>query len=68
VRLLRDGKVLHTGSLASLRREKDDAREVREGFDCGLVIKDFQDVQPGDVIEAFRVVKKRRTLGDKASV
>jgi translation initiation factor IF-2 len=68
VRLLRDGKVLHTGQLSSLRREKDDVKEVREGFDCGLVIRDFQDVQPGDVVEAFRVVKKRRTLGDKASV
>jgi translation initiation factor IF-2 len=68
VRLIRDGKVIHTGALASLRREKDDAKEVREGFDCGIVIRDFQDVQPGDVVEAFKVVKKRRTLGDKASV
>jgi translation initiation factor IF-2 len=68
VRLIRDGKVLHTGTLASLRREKDDAKEVREGFDCGIVIKDFQDVQPGDIVEAYKVVKKRRTLGDKAGV
>jgi translation initiation factor IF-2 len=68
IRLVRNGQVLHTGALASLRREKDDVREVREGFDCGLVIRDFQDVQPGDVVEAFKVVKKRRTLGDKASV
>jgi translation initiation factor IF-2 len=68
VRLLRDGKVIHTGQLLSLRREKDDAREVREGFDCGLVLKDFQDVQAGDIVEAYKVVKKRRTLGDKASV
>jgi translation initiation factor IF-2 len=54
--------------LASLRREKDDAKEVREGFDCGIVVRDFQDVQPGDVLEAFRVVKVKRKLGDKAGV
>ena len=68
VRVQRAGKVIHTGALASLRREKDDAREVREGFDCGLVVRDFQDVEPGDVLEAFRVVKVKRKLGDKAGV
>jgi translation initiation factor IF-2 len=68
VRVQRAGKLLHTGALASLRREKDDVREVREGFDCGLVVRDFQDVQPGDVLEAFRVMKVKRKLGDKAGV
>jgi translation initiation factor IF-2 len=68
VRVTRDGKVLHTGPLASLRREKDDVKEVREGFDCGIVVRDFQDVQPGDVLEAFRVIKVKRKLGDKAGV
>ena len=68
VRLLREGKVIHNGPLASLRREKDDAKEVREGFDCGIVLRDFQDVQPGDVLEAYRVTKVKRTLGDKAEV
>jgi len=68
VRLLREGKVIHTGPLASLRREKDDVKEVREGFDCGLVLRDFQDVQPGDVLEAYRVIKVKRKLGDKAGV
>jgi translation initiation factor IF-2 len=68
IRVTRGGKVLHTGVLASLRREKDDAKEVREGFDCGIVVRDFQDVQPGDVLEAFRVVKVKRKLGDKAGV
>ena len=68
VRLTRDGKLLHTGALASLRREKDDMKEVREGFDCGIVVRDFQDVQPGDVLEAFRVIKVKRKLGDKAGV
>ena len=68
IRVTRGGKVLHTSGLASLRREKDDVKEVREGFDCGVVVRDFQDVQPGDVLEAFRVVKVKRKLGDKAGV
>jgi translation initiation factor IF-2 len=68
VRVQREGKVIHTGYLASLRREKDDVKEVREGFDCGLVVRDFQEVQPGDVLEAFRVIKVKRKLGDKAGV
>ncbi|MFN0007423.1 MAG: translation initiation factor IF-2 [Planctomycetota bacterium] len=68
VRVLREGKLIHNGPLASLRREKDDAKEVREGFDCGIVLRDFQDVQPKDVLEAYRVTKVKRTLGDKAEV
>ena len=62
IRLLRDGLGLHTGSLASLRRESDDAKEVREGFDCGLVIKNFGDIHEGDIIEAFTLKEVKRTL------
>ncbi len=62
VRLLRDAQVVHTGSVGSLRREKDDAREVREGFECGIVLRDFDDIREGDVIEAFKVVEVKRTL------
>jgi translation initiation factor IF-2 len=65
VRLKRGGKTIHESALSSLRREKDDAKEVREGFDCGLTVRDFQDYELGDVIEAYKVVKKKRTLGDK---
>jgi len=65
VRVQRGGKTIHEGTLSSLRREKDDAKEVREGFDCGLTVRDFQDYELGDVLEAFKVVKKKRTLGDK---
>jgi translation initiation factor IF-2 len=61
-RLLRDSKVVYTGAIASLRREKDDAREVREGFACGITLKDYDDVREGDVIEAFKVVEVKRTL------
>jgi len=53
VRLVRDGKVVYEGKMASLKRFKDDASEVRAGFDCGIGLERFQDVKPGDVIEAY---------------
>ena len=53
VRLLRDNVVIHEGRISSLRRFKDDASEVRSGFDCGIGLERFQDVKPGDMIESF---------------
>ncbi|NWF85572.1 MAG: translation initiation factor IF-2, partial [Bryobacteraceae bacterium] len=53
IRLLRDNIVVHTGKLASLKRFKDDAREVKQNFECGLSIENFNDIKPGDIIEAF---------------
>ena len=56
VRVIRDGNVVADNlDLASLKREKDDASEVREGFECGLVLKNFQDIKEGDVVEAFEM-------------
>ena len=56
VRVIRDGNVVADNlDLASLKREKDDAAEVREGFECGLVLKNFQDIKEGDVVEAFEM-------------
>ena len=56
VRLIRDGNVVvESADLASLRREKDDVSEVREGFECGLVIRGFNDIKQGDVVEAFEM-------------
>ena len=66
IRVLRGGKVIHTGQLGSLKREKDDVKEVRAGFDCGITVKDWQDVQVGDVIEAYKIVTLKRTLGSAA--
>jgi translation initiation factor IF-2 len=61
VRLLRDGAVVvDNADLASLRRERDDASEVREGFECGMVLKGYGDIKVGDVIEAFELVEKAR--------
>jgi translation initiation factor IF-2 len=51
--VVRDGRVIHEGRIASLKRFKDDASEVRAGFDCGIGLERFQDLKPGDVIEAF---------------
>jgi translation initiation factor IF-2 len=62
VRLLRDGRIVHTGLLTSLKRFKDDAREVRQGFECGIKIADYNDIQPGDVLEAFAIVERERDL------
>ena len=66
VRVKREGKVVHDGVLSSLKRVKDDVKEVREGFECGLTVRDFPEPQLGDVLEAYRTVKVKRGLGDKA--
>jgi len=64
VRVLRDGVPIKEGAtLASLKRVKDDAREVRSGLECGIRIDGFDDVKPGDIIEAYEVVKVGRKLG-----
>ena len=53
IRLLRDGKVVYDGRLASLRRFKDDVREVEKGYECGMNLENFNDIKVGDVIEAY---------------
>ena len=57
VRLLRDHVVIYEGQLASLRRFKDDASEVRQGFDCGIGLERYQDIKEGDIIEAYKMVE-----------
>jgi translation initiation factor IF-2 len=57
VRLLRDHVVIYEGELASLKRFKDDASEVREGFDCGIGLARYQDIKEGDIIEAYKMVE-----------
>jgi len=53
VRLLRDGAVIHEGPIASLKRFKDDVREVASGFECGIGLERFNDIKVGDVMEVF---------------
>ncbi len=62
VRLLRDGKVIHGCELDSLKRFKDDIKEVREGFECGLSLKNYNDIQVGDQVEVYEVIETARTL------
>ena len=67
VRLTRDGRILHTGTLESLRRIKDDVREVKEGLECGLRLSGYDDIKVGDIIEVIEVAEERRTLDFAAS-
>ena len=62
VRVIRNNVVVHTGELSSLKRFKDDVKEVRMGFECGLMIKGYDDIAEGDVLECFDVVEVARTL------
>ena len=62
VRLLRNGVVVHTGRISSLRRFKDDVREVAKGYECGIGLDNYNDVKVGDVIEAFEIVEEAATL------
>ena len=62
IRIIRDGIVVYTGELGSLRRFKDDVKEVVVGQDCGLNVKNFNDVKVGDIIEGYDQVEIKRTL------
>ncbi|MDB2627526.1 translation initiation factor IF-2, partial [Schleiferiaceae bacterium] len=62
IRIIRDGVVVYTGKLGSLKRFKDDAKEVRQGFECGLNIEKFNDIKVGDIVEAFGFTEVKRTL------
>ena len=60
--LSRDQTILNSYEIASLKRGKDDAREVREGMECGIRLEGFNDIKEGDLLEAFRVDEIKRTL------
>ncbi|NAS13759.1 translation initiation factor IF-2 [Poritiphilus flavus] len=62
IRLIRDGVVIFTGELASLKRFKDDVKEVSKGYDCGLQIKNYNDIKENDIVEAFQEVAVKKTL------
>jgi translation initiation factor IF-2 len=62
LRLLRNNVVIYTGELDSLKRFKDDAKEVKENFECGLTIKNYNDIQEGDALEFFEIREIARTL------
>ena len=62
VRLLRDNVVIHEGSLKTLRRFKDEVKEVRESMECGMAFENYSDIQEGDMIECFEITEVARTL------
>lgn len=62
IRLIRDGVVIYTGELASLKRFKDDVKEVSKGYDCGLQIKNYNDINENDIVEAFQEVAVKKKL------
>lgn len=62
IRLLRDNVVIHDGILQTLKRFKEDAKEVKSGFECGFSIENFQDIKEGDIIECYEVVEQKRSL------
>ena len=62
VRVIRDGVVIYEGSIASLRRFKDDAKEVSQGYECGIGLDKFQDVKQGDILEGYTIEEIKRVL------
>ena len=62
VRLIRDGVVVYSGKLLSLKRFKDDVNEVKKGFECGISIENFNDIKTGDIIEGYTNVETKRKL------
>ena len=62
VLLIRDGVVIYSGELASLKRFKDDVKEVAKGYDCGIQIKNYNDLKEGDIIEGFQQVEIKKKL------
>ena len=62
IRVLRDSVIIHEGKLSSLKRFKDDVKEVVEGYECGMGVKDFNDIKEGDIIEAYTMEEIARSL------
>ena len=65
IRLIRDSVVVYTGELSSLKRFKDDAKEVAKGYDCGIQVKNYNDIREGDILEAFKEVAVAKKLKSK---
>lgn len=63
IRLTREGRVIYTGKLESLKRFKEDVREVKEGLECGLRVEGYDDIKVGDVVEAYEISQEKRLLG-----
>ena len=62
VRITREGDVIYEGKIASLKRFKEDAKEVAAGYECGITLDDFKDIRAGDQMEVYKIVETARTL------
>jgi translation initiation factor IF-2 len=62
IRIIREGIVVHSGTLEALKRFKDDVKEVAKGYDCGIQIKGYNDIKQGDVIEAYHEIAVKKKL------
>ncbi len=62
IRILRDSVVIHTGSISSLKRFKDEVKEVKNGYECGVMIENYSDIKVGDIIETYEEKKTAREL------
>jgi translation initiation factor IF-2 len=62
VRLLRDNIVIHEGKLKTLKRFKDDVKEVKENFECGIAFENYDDIKEGDVVEVFEIIQEKKQL------
>ena len=62
VRIMRDGAEAYNGKIGTLRRVKEDVREVPSGYECGISIENFNDIKVGDIIEAYTIIEEARTL------
>jgi translation initiation factor IF-2 len=68
IRLLRNGKIVHDGKLSSLKRFKDDAKEVKNGYECGISLEGYSDIKQADIFEAYLMIQKKRTLEDTSGM
>ena len=62
IRILRDNIVIHNGTISSLKRFKDEVKEVKAGYECGIMIENYSDIKVNDIIETFEVVETSRKL------
>jgi translation initiation factor IF-2 len=67
VRVIRENRIVGDYALDTLRREKDDAREVREGLECGIKLVGFNDIKEGDIFEAYKIEEVKRTFAETAT-
>ena len=68
IRLLRNGKIMHDGKLSSLKRFKDDVKEVKNGYECGIALEGYSEIKAADIFEAYLMIQKKRTLDDAAGM